>query len=71
MAHLAGTPLPREGDYTVSLLCVVSTERCVTQVPEFAYDDRKGVGACDHGPDGLGSPFLARDAVSHERDVFT
>ena len=32
-AHMAGTPLPRERAYTVSLLCVVSTERCVIQVP--------------------------------------
>jgi hypothetical protein len=32
-ALMAGTPLPRARAYTVSLLCVVSTERCVTQVP--------------------------------------
>ena len=37
MAHLAGTPLPRAGAYTVSLLCVVSTERCVTQVPDRTF----------------------------------
>ena len=28
-----GYPAPSLGAYTVSLLCVVSTERCVTQVP--------------------------------------
>ena len=36
------------------MLCVVSTERCVTQVPELGYDDRIGVGACDRGPSGWG-----------------
>ena len=35
------------------MLCVVSTERCVTQVPEFGYNERIGVGACDRGPSGL------------------
>ena len=30
-----GYPAPPLGAYTVSLLCVVSTERCVTQVPYF------------------------------------
>ena len=43
--------------YKVSLLCVVSTERCVTQVPEFDYDDRKGVGACDRRSARLGFLF--------------
>ena len=28
-----GNPAPPLGAYTVSLLCVVGTERCVTQVP--------------------------------------
>jgi hypothetical protein len=45
---------PETRAYTVRLLCVVCTERCVTQVPEFGYDERKGVGVCDRGPSGLG-----------------
>jgi len=53
---------PEIGVYTVSLLCVVCTERCVTQVPEFGYDDRKGVGACERGPSGLGDRRTRRSS---------
>ncbi|TGE39828.1 hypothetical protein E4K67_02225 [Desulfosporosinus fructosivorans] len=31
---------------------------------EFGYDEHEGVGACDHGPFGLGSTEIRNDGVA-------
>jgi len=61
----------RRGPWRCLRLLTQRRSVCFLGIKDVGYDDRKGVGACDRGPSGLSSSSLARDAVSHKRDVFT